>query len=37
MYKGQEGENVKTHYKFGNDLMKMCSEHKTRMWVDKAY
>jgi cyclopropane fatty-acyl-phospholipid synthase-like methyltransferase len=31
MYKGQEGENVKTHYKIGNDLVKMCFEHKTKM------
>jgi hypothetical protein len=34
MLKGQEGSNVKAHYEFGNDLMKMCFEHKTRMKVD---
>ncbi len=31
MYKGQEGKNVKAHYEFGNDIMKMCFEHKTRI------
>jgi hypothetical protein len=34
MYKGQEGANVKTHYEFNNDSMKMCFEHKTRMKID---
>jgi hypothetical protein len=33
MHKGQEGANVKTHYEFGNDLMKMCFKHKTKMKV----
>jgi hypothetical protein len=27
MYKGQKGANVKTHYEFGNDSMKMCFYH----------
>jgi hypothetical protein len=26
--KGQEGTNVKAHYVFGNDSMKMCSNTK---------
>jgi hypothetical protein len=30
----QEGENAKTWYKFNNDVMKMCFEHKTRMNTD---
>jgi hypothetical protein len=34
MHKGQKVKNVKTHYEFGNDFMKMCFEHKTRMKVD---
>jgi hypothetical protein len=29
----QKGANVKTHYAFGNDYMKVCFEHKTRMKV----
>jgi hypothetical protein len=32
--KRQEGENVKAHYEFGNDSMKVCFKHKTRMKVD---
>jgi len=31
--KGQEGANVKACNEFGNDPMKMCSEHKIRMKV----
>jgi hypothetical protein len=31
MHKVQEGANVKVGYEFGNDSMKMCCEHKTRM------
>ncbi len=31
MHKGQEGANVKVGYEFGNDSMKTCCEHKTRM------
>ncbi len=31
--KGQEGANVKACNEFGNDPMKMCFEHKTRMKV----
>jgi hypothetical protein len=34
MHKKQEGTNVKAHYEFGNDAMKMCFKHKTRMKVD---
>jgi hypothetical protein len=34
MHKRQKGANVKTHYEFGSDSMKMCFEHKTRMKVD---
>jgi hypothetical protein len=34
MHKGQEGANVKLGYEFGNDSMKMCCEHKTRMKID---
>jgi hypothetical protein len=34
MHKEQEGANVKTHYKFGNDPMKMRFKHKTRIKVD---
>jgi hypothetical protein len=34
MHKGQEGSNVKPHYEFGSDPMKMCFEHKTRTKVD---
>jgi len=34
MYNGEKGANVKPCYEFGNDLMKMCSKHKTRMKVD---
>jgi hypothetical protein len=34
MHKGQEGTNVKAHYEFGNDPMKMCFKHKTRIRVD---
>jgi hypothetical protein len=34
MHKGQERVNVKAHYEFGNDTMKMCFKHKTRMKVD---
>jgi hypothetical protein len=35
MHNGQEGVNVKAHYEFGNNLMKlMCLKHKTRMKVD---
>ncbi len=33
MKKGQEGANVKACNEFGNDPMKMCSEHKIRMKV----
>jgi hypothetical protein len=33
MHKGQEGTNVKAHYEFDNDSMKMCFKHKTRMKV----
>jgi hypothetical protein len=31
--KGQEGANVKACNDFGNDPMKMCSEHKIRLKV----
>jgi len=31
MHKVQERANVKTHYGFGNDPMKMCFKHKTRL------
>ncbi len=31
MHKGQEGSNVEVGYEFGNDSMKTCCEHKTRM------
>jgi hypothetical protein len=31
MNKEQEGANVKAHYKFDNDPIKICFEHKTRM------
>jgi hypothetical protein len=31
MHKGQEGANVKVGYEFGNDSMKTCFEHKTKM------
>jgi hypothetical protein len=34
MHKRQQRANVKAHYEFHNDLMKMCFEHKTRMKVD---
>jgi hypothetical protein len=34
MHKGQERENVKVCYEFGNDSMRMCFEHKTRMKVE---
>jgi hypothetical protein len=34
MYKGWEGTNVKSYNEFGNDPIKMCSKHKTRMKVD---
>jgi hypothetical protein len=34
IHEGQEGENVKAHYEFGNDSMKVCFKHKTRMKVD---
>jgi hypothetical protein len=34
MHKGQEGRNVKTHYKFDDNSMKMCFKHKTRMKVN---
>jgi hypothetical protein len=35
MHKGQEGPNVKDHYQFDNDPIKIrCFEHKTRMKVD---
>jgi len=30
----QEVENAKACSEFGNDLMKMCFEHKTRMNID---
>ncbi len=33
MHKGQEGANVKACNELGNDPMKMCFEHKTRMKV----
>jgi hypothetical protein len=33
MHKGQQIENMKTHYEFGNDPMKKCFNHKTRMKV----
>ncbi len=33
MKKGQEGANVKACNDFGNDPMKMCSEHKIRLKV----
>jgi hypothetical protein len=33
MHKGQEGANVKVPNEFGNDPMKICFEHKTRMKV----
>ncbi len=34
MHKGQERANVKVCYEFGNDSMKMCLEHKTRMKIE---
>ncbi len=34
MHKRQEGANVKAHYNFGNDPMKICFKHKIRMKVD---
>jgi hypothetical protein len=34
IHKRQEGKNVKAHYEFGNDSMKVCFKHKTRMKVD---
>jgi hypothetical protein len=35
MHKGQEGQNVRAHYEFSNNPMKiMCFKHKTRMKVD---
>jgi hypothetical protein len=35
MHNGQEGANVKAHYEFGNNPMKlMCFKHKTRMKAD---
>jgi hypothetical protein len=34
MYNEKKGANVKPCYEFGNDLMKMCSKHKTSMKVD---
>jgi hypothetical protein len=35
MHKGQEGPNVKAHYVFSNDSMKLNAfKHKTRMKVD---
>jgi hypothetical protein len=34
MHNREEGTNVKACNKFGNDPMKMCFEHKTRMKVD---
>jgi hypothetical protein len=34
MHKGQEGTNMKTCYKFGNDPMKTCFLHKTIMKVN---
>ncbi len=34
MYKWQERTSVKTCDEFGNDPMKMCFEHKTKMKVD---
>ncbi len=33
-HKVQEGGNAKACYEFGDDLMKMCFEHKTRMNID---
>jgi hypothetical protein len=32
--KEQEEASVKTCYEFGNDPMKMCFKHKTKMKVD---
>jgi hypothetical protein len=34
MHQGQERENVKACYEFGNDSIKMCFKHKARMKVD---
>jgi hypothetical protein len=34
MHKGQEGRNVKTHYKSDNNSIKMCFKHKTRLKVN---
>jgi len=34
MHKKQEGANVKAHYKFSDDPMRMCFKHKTRVKVD---
>jgi hypothetical protein len=35
MQKGQHGDNVKAHYEFGNDPLKiMCFKQRTRMKVD---
>jgi hypothetical protein len=31
MHKVQERANVKAHYGFGNDPMKMCFKHKIRL------
>jgi hypothetical protein len=30
----KQGTNVKAHYEFGNNAMKMCFKHKTRIKVD---
>ncbi len=35
VYNKEKGTNVKTCNKFGNDPMKICFEHKTRMKVDR--
>jgi len=34
MHKGQEKKKVKACYEFGNDSIKMCFKHRTRMKVD---
>jgi hypothetical protein len=37
MHKGQEGANVEACNELGNDPMKLCFQHKTRMKVKVAH
>ncbi len=37
MHKGWEGVYVKARHEFGNDPMKMCFKHKTKMIVDHEF